>query len=570
MSLLALLFGVGILGVILVKTPEEKIGIVASTLGLFLALFGIYRVGGPSRSSPLKLSNHVFLYLLLVIAVLASVLSGLVQGGINIIGLAALALLLPLCKLVNVSRGYSTILIILLVASIGYNVFHYYPLITNLDPWGYLSVASSILQKGHYSVEGHYSIPTDRYYFPFPVMSIAPSILASVTGLNLELSLLIFPGSLVLMQPLLVFLLCRKVFHDEEAALLSAFVVLIEPEVMRYVAGPIAQSTAMSILLLLLTVLFSRVRSRARVATALVLCLILAALHGAVALISLVLIPFLMIRESSAYRGMITSIVTVVLGYIVASAVIDSIVRNIRISVGHLMEFILAPQLRTGSEIYGGSGSGLGLIWWGMPVSLALLSILTQGRKQGNSWAYAGLSLLGFSFAVNVVAPQLVIDRYGGLAAWLILAIPSGRTLKALSKTSRQLLMLIPIMFLVSMSCIVNPSLSPQYAHAGYHDLLPTTAQDRTALEWASPRIINHNIFADSYSARYLIFIRYESGVFSYDGVNPVPPNRMPMILRPGGEVFTRCSSGLPLGVPIQRLNIVYYDGCDLLETPAA
>lgn len=581
LSALLLFFGFGIVALIIIHPAHEKIAIVGSTFGILSILVGVWLLDDQS-SFPLTLSKPWLRFLPLLIGISVNLLASLASPAMSAFALAAaLTCIFPLSRVINGSKVYVAFLAVFLAASIGYNVYFYYPLVTRIDSCRYLSVASAIVQRGHYS---DIIQPTDSYYFPFPVMSIAPSVLSSVTGLNLELSLLLFPGSLIVLQPLLVFLLSRLVFHDVNAAALSAMIVVAESAVISMISGPLAQSTAISLLLLFLMLLFSGVRSRAHTITAFVIFLMLTAIHGAVGLVSAVLVTFLIVRERSSYRRLILPLVVIYLGYITITEAIDSVARNAQISVESILEWIFTPTLRTGSELYGPGSNGLIFIWWGLPVSLALFSILVQRCKQNGSWAYAGLGLLGLSFAVNLVAPSLVMDRYGGLTAWLILAMTGGKALRTLVRNSRQLLMLAPVILLVCVSAIVDPSLSPQYGfYQGYRGYLPTTKFDRTALDWANGHVARI-VFADSASAYYLILSRYRSGTFNQRGVVPCLPQDMPRVLGPNDARFVRPNTLITDGdgqvyqssVPTwisqgnQITNIVYHNSRDILETNAA
>jgi len=587
LSALLLLCGGGIVAWIIIQPPHEKMSILGSTFGLLSILFGAHLLGEQDSSFAPTLSRPWLRYLPLIIGASVSLSANLASPTISLFALAAaLTLLFPLSKVINVSKVYVAFLAVFLAASIGYNVFYYYPLIIGPDPMGYLSVASAIIQTGHFS---DVIQPTDKYYFPFPVMSIAPSILCAVSGLDLQLSLLFFPGSLILLQPLLVFLVSRLVFDDAEAAALSAFIVVTESTVTQWVNAPIAQSTAISLLLLLLIVFFRRVRSRGYTVVAFVVFVILVALHGAVGLVSIVLITYLIIRKRSSYRGMIRPLVSIFLGYLIITGAIDAMVYRARWNLENLLEFIFTPTLRTGSELYGAGSNGVIFIWWGLPVSLALFCILAKRTRQESPWAYAGLGLLALSFAVNVIAPNLAIDRYGGLTAWLILAVPGGKALSALTRNSRQLLVLMPIMLLVCLSGVVNPSLSPQYGYQGYQGLLPTTKADRTALDWVDSHNIT-SVIGDSWSMRYLTFTRYQSGVLSNHGIKILSSDNIQRLFQaiiystrgPNDALFVRWSDtfltrdgGQPcLGLTSvlanqqrdQIVNIIYNNSCDVLE----
>lgn len=583
--LLLLLSGAGIIALMIIQPPHEKIAIVGSTFGLLLFLIAVYFLDDRECSLVPTLTRQWLRYVPLTIGISVNIFASWAPPPITAFALAgAIALLFPLSRLVNISKVYVASLTVFLAGSAAYNVFSHYPPVNGIDPWRYLSVASAIMRGGHYS---NVEQPTDMYYFAFPVMSIASSILSSVAGLDLRFSILLFPGFLILLQPLLVFLLSRIVFHDNKVAALSAFIVVTEAEVTRWMNAPIAQSAAISLLLLLLIVLFRQARSRGNVVVALVVFLMLVALHGAVGFVSVILVSYLIMREGSLYKGMISPLVAILLGYWMITAAIDRMIRGAEVNLTYILEFIFTPTLRTGGELYGAGSNGLIFVWWGMPVSLALLSILVQRRKRVSTWAYAGLGLLGLSFGVSVMVPNLDVDRYGGLAAWLFLAVAGGKALSTLSRSSRKLLMLIPIMFLVCLSAVANPSLSPQYGYGRPGPELPTTETDRAALDWVNEHVTK-SLLADSHSARYLTFTRYQSGVFSTRGIDYLIPYYQWELIEPTptpdralfvrwGDVAAKYNGGEGCGLTLvvatqekhQTIGILYNNGCDVLEANA-
>lgn len=586
-SLLLLICGAAILGLIIIEPFHEKIAIVGSAFALLSILLGTYLLDNRKRPVAPVLSRPLTCHLPLVVIILANLFAlGHFAPPISsaFILAAAVIILIPLSKVRDVSKAYTAFLTVFLAGSIAYNEFYYYPLVKGPDAIGNLAVASAITQGGHYS-DIIAPILVDEYYRPFPVMSIAPAILSLVSALDLEQSVLVFPGSLILLQPLLVFLVSRLVFDDSVVAALSSLIVVTESVVIQYINGPIAQSTAISLLLILMVMLFGRVQSKKNLILGVLLFLTLVALHGAVGLLSIVLIGYLTVRRgiARAYRRVIRLMVGIFLGYLITTGAIEVMVRRTWLDVNFILDFIFAPTLRTGGEVYGTS-NGVVFISWGLPVSLAIFSVLLQRRKLESYWAYAGLGLLGVSFAVNIITPQLTIDRYGGLTAWLILAVSGGKALNALTRTTRQLLVLVPIILLVSLSGVLNPSLSPQYGHQGYQGVLPTTESDRAGLEWIN-RHVNGNVVSDSDSALYLAFVRYRSGIFSDRGIHSVNYRSTEITNLPNHDnaLFVRCSNsivvldgeesclGLAAALLNQRssriINILYSNSCGVLET---
>ena len=98
------------------------------------------------------------------------------------------------------------------------------------------------------------------------------------------------------MQPVLVFLVARRLF-DAKAASLSAFIVLIESAVTQWLGAPIAESVAISLGLIFLLLWTISSRSRARIALILVIFLVMVAVHGSAALVALVLVAYLSFRK---------------------------------------------------------------------------------------------------------------------------------------------------------------------------------------------------------------------------------------------------------------------------------
>jgi hypothetical protein len=314
-------------------------------------------------------------------------------------------------------------------------------------------------------------------------------------------------------------------------------------------------------------------------------------LHGAVALVSAVLVPFIMIREGSPYRGLGKIFSVVFLGYLVLTALLNAIVYSLQVTVEYVLEFVLAPAVRVGGELYGAGSPGVIFIWWGLPVSLALFSVLIQHRRRASSWKYAGLVLLAMSFGFNMIAPSFPIDRYGGLTAWLILALSGGEALVILTGTSRRLLLAMPIIFLVCFSAVVDPSLSPQYGYQAYRGLsamtssgaLPTTQGDRVALDWVSNHVFSE-IRTDVYSESYLVFSRYRSGTFSIGRIRSFTwVHLVDLTPWPNAAFFFRWSNAGVHGTTCAGLisalaseqanpvvNILYDSSCDVVEANPA
>ena len=585
--------GFGLLIAVAMFPAAGKVAIVESTLGILAILIGV-RSFGEKDAKPRAVLSRLSPLIPLGIAVTVDLLAPFYPRIISAIALAvALSLILPLSRTSPHSRKYFLCLLVFVAGSIAYNVYYYYPINIGIDSWGYLAVSSAIMKTGRFS---DIIQPTSPYYSPFPVMSIAPAMLSSISGLGIVLSLLVFPGSLILMQPLLVFLLSRRIFSNAVAASISAFIVVTESAVTQWFNYPIAESTAISLFLLLLLLLISKPTSRTKILVTLVIFTILVALHGGVALVAIAFIVYLRLRRTELNMKNILPFLVIFLGYQVISATLDIVVFGLNDIGRTILQFFLAPSIPR-IQTLGGTLGGILFIWYGFAPALGLFSILIQHKERANIWIFAGLGLLGISFIANLVVPNLDLDRYLGLPAWLILAVSCGYTLRGLIRSSRHLLVLLPLILLVSFSAVVYPLLSPQFGY-GPPSLLPTSAADRAGLQVSNTYAAeNARITADPYSAQYLAFAGYQSSTltsltrqgdysiyampFKYSGIiYMVPFSSYATELRPehGSYVFLRWSDttttqetfpcrGVASYVANDTVNIVYNNSCDILAT---
>ncbi len=597
-----LICGFALLYVVVRQAPSAKTAILITSMGVFLILIGVNLSAGFEEHIEFSLRRRWIRFVPVAIVLAAFILGPFVTPLIIAMVLAvAVTLAFVLSKETDIPRAYITLYCVFIAASICYFVFHYYALDIGIDSWGYLSVAAAIIQSGHYT--GTFQ-PIDIYYTPLPVMAIAPAVLSAVTTLSLPVAVLIFPGSLILAQPLIVFLLARRMFNNSESAAFSALIVITEAAAIQWIAQPIAQSTAISILLvtMLLILIAHRDPSPSHFMVILVLFVMVAVIHGAVGIISLPIV-LILFRERHIRGGLPRLFALIFFAYLIAASLIGHFLQD----VGYALTQLTSPSL-FGSTVqsassqfvtsfYGVVSNGLMYVWWGLPPSLALVAILFRKKIHAPSWAYIGLVILGLSFVANVAAPSLYIDRYGGLIGWLILAVSGGSVLSGITRTRRQVLLLIPLLLIVSLSGIVDPYVSPQYGFMGYQQTptayryydLPTTQNDRVALQWIAtntPKLV----ISDHYAAAYLLFSRYQFGVITpeieanYYGlsvatfsqvhlVHPTPQPYFGFLFRwSNAETSGNACVGLVTSIAQQQgfragVNILFNNSCDVVET---
>ncbi|MGA8856925.1 MAG: hypothetical protein WB643_07145 [Candidatus Bathyarchaeia archaeon] len=548
-----------------------------------------------SKFSSPDISRSWIAYLPLLIGLFVDLGAGLIPPATSAFALAAaLTLVFYICVRSNESGAYLVMLTTFLVASVAYNVSAFYQIPLAVDPWTNISVAAAILRTGHFSaaITSESASGLNPYYSLFPAMSIASATLSSVTGLDLPISFIIFPGCIILLQPLLVFVLARAVYGSPVAAVFSAFVVLTESAVTQWITTPLAESVALSMVLLLLVVLLGRRQSRSHVVLQLAIFSAVSILHGAIALLSMVLLPLLLGWRRSRSMTIIATFLMIFLAYLVSTLLILRIIDSLAVIESRILGFFVGSEASSQglggvkSALYGAGTPGVVFVWWGLPVALALFSILILGRKGASSWTYVGLGTLGLSYILNVLAPNLVADRYGGAAGWLVLAVAAGKPLATLTRNPRRLLLITPIIFLVCFSAVANPLLSPQYGYLAhnYHwspsyNGVPLTESDTIALNWVHTHPAT-DVISDEYASNYLVFLQFQSGIYSHSGIlssvyaltTPRPRSNQAIFVRwwnlqPNvGQVCPGLISALARQQTSQIVNIVYYNNCDVLE----
>lgn len=551
----------------------EKLSILLSAAGMLLIVVGCcWPRKTASAGAPVVTrlaSSGRLRYVPLALVALVDICGGLVPPMVSALVFAlALVIAFTSFKTSEVSKSYTALLLTFLTTSIAFTAFRYFALDIGIDSWGYAATGSIIAQNGHYGVPQ----PTDPYYWPFPVMTIASSMLSGVAGIALPVSLFVFPGSLIALQPALVFLVANKLFRSQSAGALAGLIAVMEPTILEWVNAPIAESVAFSLFLLIILLLFPRRVGRKDYPVILLLFLTLVALHGGVAIIVCAILVLFVLRYAPMSRGrLIPAFVTVLVGYFIVSLVFD------RLSGAIITDLLILLGLKSSGialSLFSSGGGAIVYVWWGLPAGLCMAYLLF--RKRYRFLALLALGLLGLSFLASILSPSLDVDRYGGLGAWVIIAIMGGGMLNSISGR-RQSAVIAALVFLVSFSAVVTPTLSPEFGFGG-PNLQPTTSVDRTAIVWLSDGTAGTNavVHMDTFGAAYYSFLRYSSG---YQYLTPPPVSYVATLMRnlslpSPSVVFIRWAdaSVAPVAVPgpfdcstmqVCRANIVYSNTWD-------
>jgi hypothetical protein len=512
-----LLAGAAVIAYVLVALLDEKSAIILGGIGLLSLLTGISLL--EIKSLSVTFQSKWLSYVPILIVLFIDLLGRLFSPTFDAIGFAiALTIFCLGVKGGTIKTTIFGLFITFVAASIAFNVFQYYAPNIGVDEWNNLAVAALITHSGHYSASAN--LPIDLFYSPLPIVSTSVALFSTLTGLSLPSSILIFPDCLILMQPLLVFILARRIFNANESAMLSGFTVLVEPAVLQWISQPIAEAVAVSLVLLFFIFYTSPQRLATRTVTALIFLLITIT-HAAVAIVAIVILLFL----SFAYKRRNNRFLMIVIAgeflvYLLAGGIFALVTSYVKIDLVYLLGFKSLPQ---GQPILSGS-PGIAFIWWGFPSALGVLSIFFYRKDRTFFvWSFAGLVLLGLAFIGNATISTIGIERYVGLTAWVILATVAGKPLANLLST--RTLVILPVIFIVALSAVMTPTLSPQFG-AGGPSLLPATQIDRSSQQWlsfatpnATAGTISTTTYGDSVSFAYLNFLDSERGLSSYSNL---------------------------------------------------
>jgi hypothetical protein len=558
-TVLAILGGCGVAAVTF-GGFNEKIAIVLGAFAITLVVVSIY---GLPVSRRLIVLPRALLYAPFLVILVTDALEQLGLSPLwSAVGLAiGSVLIFSALTLFQPQDVYSIFAVSTLAVSVAYSVFFFYPLIAGVDAWGNLALSSFITQTGHLT-NAYFLI--DPYYRAFPVMAIAASGFSLVSGVPLQPSYLIFPADLIVLQPLIAFLVAKKLFAGNRiAAMLSAFAVVLEPSIIQWMNEPIAESVAISMLLLSVLVLLLPRQSASKIAAILMLFLVIA-LHGSVAIIGVGLLLLLSRFYHQIARRFVSFVALMFFGYLLVSATIARITTGL---IGYLSFILGTRPLPVSAQIYPAS-YGILFLWWGFPPAIAIAAILLLRRDKFLVWfSIAGISLLGLSFVVNVVAPSQGVDRYLGLGAWIDLAIVSGSSFsQGVTNIPTKWVLFIPLVFVVSLSAFLTPSLSPQVG-LGYAQNAPTNFVDRTGLTWLGRNSGPMYTLSDVFSTSYLLYTRGSTQAAGLDLNFVTVPS--PSTLSSGYVAFVRVNDfGLTdcraLG-QFLHLELVYSNGCDVV-----
>lgn len=574
-----LILGAVTVALVTTRPDYSKISILESTFGIMFVLIGVYLLNG--RTQPLILRrSHWIAYAPIVVGISVGLLSPVLPPWATAVGFAlALTMLFFFSGVQGVSSRYIAVATLVVGAAVGLTYFYYYPFDAGIDSWGYIAVASGISQTGHFTSFAQPDWPTSSYYFPFPIMSIVASVVSTVTSLSLPVSLVIFPGALIILQPVVVYLLALRISGDRRASAFAAIILVTESAMVELIHSPMAESVALSTMFMVMLMLADWTHSRSRIIIAFALYFTTAVLHALVAIVCLVMLPYLIFRRNRSRMPTILPLSSILVGYLVISGASLPVASSIGLIFLEVIAFLAGQPFRAGAPIFPPGTSGIFFIWWGLPAALALCAVLIRKVGQARKWAMLGLAILGLSFGLNLTAPDLDFSRYGGLIAWMVLAVCGGITMKSLIRTPRQLLLVAPLISLVCVSALISPTLSPQFGFIRLSQTeAPTTTTDRIALDWVNTHLGSSVLIGDVNSAAYSVFSGYQAGHFSITQIvgtrtvlssYPIGqhPDRVLFVRWPDiGTNSTHPSCAL-IGpfVSERKFNVIYNNGCGVL-----
>jgi hypothetical protein len=297
-------------------------------------------------------------------------------------------------------------------------------------------------------------IPSQAHLaYPIPLVSLTYSICSSVTGVDVRWTsgFIGLEYSFVVLLSLL--LIARRLVESKNNAsgdtpvrilLFASFLVILNPLIVTWSLEPIPQAYAIALMLSILLLISFQKNSKSAYMATLPLSVAMVLAHGGVTLWFITFLSFWLLvsffprkSEGDATKliGKVLRTATVVtLAYWVYTTVIEVIIQGSRNIWSLLIDLI------SGSAISRSAETMTSVPWYNVTLSYSTLCISSVFAFVGwsaykevaylrkdviNATFFSGMMSVAIVFIGNTFNPYLALERYLGLSAFIILAIPA-------------------------------------------------------------------------------------------------------------------------------------------------
>ncbi|RLI65769.1 MAG: hypothetical protein DRO67_02220 [Candidatus Asgardarchaeum californiense] len=424
------------------------------------------------------------------------------------------------------------------------SIYLIYPPSLGNDTWRDLIYAYEITVSGRVRY---------TYHSPYPIsfLSLIYSLISIVSGIELRWTTALYGFLYQFCLLISVFMLTRRLFHNDKAALLSTLIISISPNLMLWVYGPIPQIHALLLLtlLLLINVTTTNVDGVYMITTiflliAQIITHVVVALQTLTVFVGLYLLSKMLnykYEEQGTFRTMLLCFLVSFTYWLMMYIIEYLLYGPIRNIYTLLVELFTEKAV---SKAYSTSPATppyvLFLVYsyfYIIPI-LTFVTWLTYDSREktdgsgGKTTVYietffiTSISFTSLGFLGNLFMPHLYLDRYLGIGAYILMGILSGYGLLKLScKGKLGISLTVVVLVLIIASATVSGVFSPDYrplgtTYASYSVSGPTNHNEYEIALTISEKLENGTLWVDYRYGQQLIFLAIQdpqSGIRKYE-----------------------------------------------------
>ncbi len=393
------------------------------------------------------------------------------------------------------------------------------------DAWRDIMYSLEILRDGH--------IPRQtQAAYPIPLVSLTYSVYSLVTSVDARWATAITGLDYLLVASLSMLLIARGLAKPRDAAssnalsgmpLFTSLFVILNPLIVTWCLEPVPQAYATALMLIILLLITFQKSSPSAYTATLPLSLALVLVHGGVTLwfIAFLSAWLLMSSPSKAPRGeavslagkVLKAVAVIALAYWTYTTVIEVVVWGSRDTVR-----LLINLMSGGATQVSGSAEAIApapwytvvLAYFALSASLVFAFVGWSLRKEVahprddaiSATFLSGVASAFLVFIGNNFNPDLGLERYAGLSAFVVLALPASVGLHALRTRGRAGKIFVGLVVITMASGLAfggfyTPDCAPLGQTAWLSQRAPPTYSEETCLERLSLMIEEGSMLTD-------------------------------------------------------------------------
>jgi len=403
------------------------------------------------------------------------------------------------------------------------STYAFFPPSLGIDAWRDIIYSVEIQESGYIPSQAHPA-------YPIPLVSLTYSIYGLVIGMDVRWTTGFIGLEYLFVVLLSLLLITRRLIESKKKAssdasaripLFASFLVILSPLIVRWSLEPIPQAYATVLMLSILLLISFQKNSKSEYMATLPSLVAMVLAHGGVMLwfitfLSFWLLTSFFLRESEGgvtkLIGKVLRTATVVtLAYWVYTTVIEVILQSSRNIWSLLIDLISGRVISRSAEtlapvpwynvVLSYSAFYISLVFafvgWSVCKEVAYLK-----KSVINTIFFSGITSVAIAFVGYTFNPDFVLDRYLGLPAFIILAIPASVGLYVVYTRGivGKVFVSLAIITMI-LGIVIGGFYTPDYAPLGrpgwYSQKAPPTYGEASSLEHLSLMTKGNSILID-------------------------------------------------------------------------